>query len=236
MNTYTIHKSNERGASHIGWLNAKFSFSFANYYNPERMKFGSLRVLNNDIIAPGSGFDTHCHENFEIITIPLAGALRHKDDAGNAGVVRTGEVQVMSAGSGICHSEHNASDHTPLELFQIWIETKEHNVKPRYQQAQISDMKPGKLKPIVSHIESNEALTGIYSNTQISLLNLDAEQQYIHRPDSSRNGLFIMVIEGHVSVSGNTLEKRDSIEAVSTDALTICARSESRLLLIEVPL
>jgi redox-sensitive bicupin YhaK (pirin superfamily) len=139
MSNLRLHKSNTRGEADFGWLKAKHTFSFGSYYNPERVQFGALRVLNDDIVAPAMGFNTHPHDNMEIITIPLEGGVKHRDSMGNEAIVKAGEVQVMSAGTGIKHSEHNASQKDPLKLLQIWVLPNKKNVEPRYQQISLDN-------------------------------------------------------------------------------------------------
>ncbi|RJQ34286.1 pirin family protein, partial [Candidatus Parcubacteria bacterium] len=158
-----LHPSSQRGKNKIDWLDTKFSFSFANYFNPERMGFGALRVINDDTIAGGGGFDTHSHDNMEIITIVMSGQLKHQDSMGNSGLIGKDEIQVMSAGSGIMHSEYNASANEPVKLFQIWIETKEQNIEPRYEQ-----------KNFAAKIKANEIITLVSGKVQ-------ADTLYIHQ-------------------------------------------------------
>lgn len=230
-----LHPSSQRGTSNIDWLDTKYSFSFANYFNIDRMGFGALRVLNDDTIAPGGGFDTHPHDNMEIITIVLSGELHHQDSMGNSGQIKSGEVQVMSAGSGVEHSEYNGSDQNPLELFQIWIESKERDIAPRYDQKSFQDkLAPNQIIPLVSGDQSADTLY-IHQDAQISMASCDKDTELKYQL-AKNHGLFVMAIEGEISIDSNQLKDRDAIAISEAEEVAINARANSKLLLIEIPL
>ncbi|HTE00939.1 MAG TPA: pirin family protein [Mucilaginibacter sp.] len=231
-----FHPANERGHNDIGWLKANFSFSFGPYYNPEKVHFGALRVLNDDIIAGGTGFGTHPHDNMEIITIPLEGALEHKDSMGNIGVITAGEVQVMSAGTGIQHSEYNHSKTEAANTLQIWLFPKEMNIKPRYDQKSfINDLKPNQFTTLVSPVKDGEALW-INQDAIFSMGDFDAGQSINYDIKIQGNGAYIFLIEGQVVVDGTELNKRDALGVDDTSSFTIETKSHSRILIMEVPM
>jgi len=232
-----IHNASDRGIADHGWLKAAHSFSFANYYNPEKIHFGKLRVLNDDIVAPSKGFGMHPHEDMEIITIPLSGALKHSDNMGNEGVITTGEVQVMSAGTGVLHSEFNASDSEPVNLFQIWIFTDEKGHEPRYDQKKFSpEGRQNKWQLLVSPDGRNESLW-IHQDAFISVIDFKREGVTEYKPKSEKNGVYFMVIEGQAEIEGAKLEKRDAAGfGPVNDPLKIAMSENSKLLAIEVPM
>lgn len=230
-----IHKSETRGNVNHGWLNAKHSFSFGQWYNPERVHFGLLRVLNDDIVKAGFGFGKHPHDNMEIITIPLSGALEHKDSTGGHGVIKKYDVQVMSAGSGIEHSEFNHSKTEDVNLFQIWIFTNQKNVAPRYDQKTfLPEERLNQFQTVVKPY-GNDGLW-IYQNAFISLGNFDANANTIYNINSKGNGVYIMVVEGEIEIDGNILSKRDAIGIWDTDTVSILTKEKTELLVIEVPM
>lgn len=219
-----------------GWLNAKHSFSFANWYNPDRIHFGALRVLNDDIIAPGMGFGTHPHDNMEIITIPLKGSLAHKDSMGHSSVIRQGEVQVMSAGTGIQHSEYNASESEAINLFQIWIFPNKRNVEPRYDQFRIDESKMhNDFLQLISPDESGEG-SWIHQDAWLFMAEADAEKTLEYKLHKPGNGVYVMNISGAFEVAGEQLNIRDAAGISETDSITIKTSEKSRLLLIEIPM
>lgn len=228
-----------RGYANHGWLQANYSFSFANYYNAERMNFGALRVLNDDLIAPSMGFSTHPHQNMEIITIPLSGALKHKDNTSNEWLyVHPNEVQVMSAGTGIYHSEVNGTTDKYLSLFQIWIVPNKEGVTPRYNQMSFQpEERKNKLQVLVSSIddENFEGLK-IHQNAKLSRIDLDANKEFNYKLTKDTNGVYIMNISGESSVNDTILSDRDALGISSTDTFTIKTNSNSELLFIEVPM
>ncbi len=231
-----FHPANERGQSDHGWLKANFSFSFANYYDPEKVHFGALRVLNDDVITGGTGFGTHPHDNMEIVTIPISGALEHRDSMGNIGVIHSGEVQAMSAGSGVTHSEYNHSKTDSANTLQIWVFPKERNIKPRYDQKDFTgELQPNKLVTLVS---PDATTGGLWINQDATFSMGDFEQGHEFKYDIKvpGNGVYIFVIEGGAQVDGATLNKRDGLGVYDTSSLTIKTEANSRLLFIEVPM
>ncbi len=240
MANITLHKSDTRGHADHGWLNAHHSFSFANYYNPERMHFGVIRVLNDDIIAPAMGFGTHPHDNMEIITIPLRGSLRHKDSMGNEAVIQENEVQIMSAGTGIRHSEFNASHEKEINLLQIWLFPKVKNVTPRYaQRSFLPQDRVNQLQIVVAPIGSDEEKAeaiGIHQDAWFSLGTLEKGIEKTYSVKKTGNGVYAFVIEGNVTVNGQPLSKRDAAGFSDIDMLTIQAESDAEILLLDVPM
>ena len=232
------HEAASRGFANHGWLQANHSFSFANFYNPEKMNFGTLRVLNDDLISPGMGFGTHPHDNMEIITIPLSGVLKHKDSMGNKWEeVKAGEVQVMSAGTGIQHSEINGSKTEHLSLFQIWILPYKNNVTPRYDQAYFKTPSAGELQILVSSI-NNEKISGlkIHQDAQISRINLKAGSNFEYVLKSKSHGVYVMQVTGVSEVSSQHLNQRDAVGISKVATFLVEAQEESQLLFIEVPI
>ena len=230
-----IHKADTRGHVNHGWLNAKHSFSFAGYYNPERVHFGALRVLNDDIVAPSMGFGMHPHDNMEIITIPLKGALKHKDNMGNEGVINAGDVQVMSAGTGVMHSEFNPSATEEVNLFQIWLFPNIKNAAPRYDQKtfNVAERK-NKFQEIVSPDKNNGGLW-INQNAYFSLADIDNAQSLNYKIHHPENGIYLILISGKILVENNVLEKRDAIGIWGANEIKIDAQQNTSLLLMEVP-
>lgn len=230
----TLFKNESRGGGEHGWLKTRYSFSFADYYNSDRMGFGALRVINDDWIAPGAGFPTHPHQNMEIITIPLAGALAHQDDAGGQGVVGVGQVQVMSAGRGVLHSEFNASTTEPVELFQIWIEPNVLHVDPRYQEsAYIAPHTTGSTL-LVGPKGKND--TWIYQEAFISRITVVPGEKYSHPLYNAENGVHLFVIEGEGKVLGHDLQRRDALEVQGEPQIEVEVETFMDILCIEVPL
>ena len=231
-----FHPASSRGAADHGWLRAKHSFSFANYYNSERVQFGALRVLNDDIIAPGMGFGTHPHDNMEIITIPLDGTLEHKDSLDNIGVIETDEIQVMSAGSGVYHSEYNKNKDQSVSLLQIWVFPNKKNVTPRYDQKNIKDLKKvNSFYPIVTPNQNGPGMW-IHQDAWFHLGEFDKETRINYNINKKGNGVYAFLIEGSVQIDGKSLEKRDALGIWDTEKFELLANQNSRVLLIEVPL
>src|SRR3989338_3819275 len=226
-----FHKAEQRGRGEADWLHSRFSFSFADYYDPKRMGFGKLRVLNDDIIEPGAGFDTHPHDNMEIITIVTECSLRHTDSTGSTAILKPGDIQVMSAGSGILHSESNASDTQQLKLFQIWIEAKEKNIQPRHEERRFTLTK-NRWTEVVSGKKSKDSLY-IHQDARIFLGNSNKEYISNYKLPKGR-GIFMMVIKGDAEVEGKSLKDRDAITI--TEAKQITIKAKGSLLAIEVPL
>lgn len=233
---YELHPANSRGTADYGWLKATYSFSFANYYNPARIHFGALRVLNEDFIKGGMGFGKHPHDNMEIVTIPLKGAVAHEDSTGTSGIVKAGDVQIMSAGSGIYHSEKNASHTEDLQLFQIWVMPKLKDIAPRYDQRtyDVADYK-NNWKTIVSPLGSAIDSLQVNQDTYFNMTHLDAEKSLDYTFHHNRQGAFIMVIEGAIEVAGQQLGRRDAIGVYDTNSVAIKATKDAQVLLIEVP-
>ncbi|MCB0726866.1 MAG: pirin family protein [Ignavibacteriae bacterium] len=230
-----IHKAEDRGHADHGWLNAHHSFSFANYYNPERTRFGLLRVLNDDIIQPGEGFGTHPHDNMEIVTIPLRGELAHKDSTGNKEVIHPNEVQIMSAGSGLTHSEFNNSKTDEVNLLQLWVFPKEKNIKPRYDQKEFDPTERiNKIQTVVS--PKDEKALWINQDAYFSLTNPEKGTELEYKINSNGNGVYVFVIDGKVNIEGDILSKRDAMGIRETDKIKIKAEENSEVLLVEVPL
>lgn len=235
---YEITRSHEVGKANHGWLNAKHYFSFANYYNPDKMGFGALRVINDDIVEANRGFGTHPHRDMEIITIPQAGAVSHEDSGGNKGTIRKGEVQVMSAGKGVMHSEYNHSPSEALNLFQIWIEPNKMGVEPRYDQRKFDyHQTRNEWVQLISPMDkkSEEGLK-IYQNAYINASLVDANKSLVYQPKDPNNGLYLLVVNGEIEVAGERLQTRDSIALDEVADLTITALQTSEIIAIEVPL
>ena len=234
-----VHKANSRGFANHGWLQANHSFSFANFYNPEKIHFGALRVLNDDVIAPKMGFGTHPHDNMEIITIPLKGVLKHRDNMHNSWQpILPGEVQVMSAGTGIQHSEINGSDTEHLSLFQIWIIPSEMNVSPRYDQKTFSEAgRKNKLQTLVTSMEDNhDGSLKIHQDAVISRIDMNKDTTFEYQMKYSNSGVYVMNIHGNITINNNILETRDAVGISETNDFKITSNDDSGLLLIEVPM
>lgn len=231
-----FHAAETRGNANHGWLNANHSFSFANYHNPERMNFGALRVLNDDTIAAGMGFGTHPHENMEIITIPLEGDLEHKDSMGNIGVINEGEIQVMSAGTGVHHSEYNKNADQAVKVLQLWVFPKKQNVTPRYDQMSVRDLKkPNDFYQVLSP-NSEDAGMWVHQDTWFHLGEFDVEKSLDYTLKKPGNGVYVFVIQGSFNVEGENLKKRDAIGIWDTETINFTAQSQSKVLLVEVPM
>jgi redox-sensitive bicupin YhaK (pirin superfamily) len=233
-----IFPKNERGKANHGWLQANFSFSFGNYYNPDMVQFGMLRVLNDDTIAAGMGFGTHPHDNMEIVTIPLEGGLTHRDSMGNQATVRFGEVQVMSAGTGIQHSEMNASKTEPAKTLQLWIFPDKHNVTPRYDQKGFDlEANRNKLVPVVTPEDKNDGnALWIYQQAFLHLGVFDEGQTVTYDVKIQENGLYLFLIEGQLEINGQTINERDAYGIVEFDSFEIKIKAPSKILTIEVPM
>ena len=235
---YKFIAADSRGGANHGWLNAKHSFSFANYYDPERIHFGALRVLNDDIIAPAEGFGKHPHDNMEIITIPLKGELKHGDSMGNSSVIAAGEIQVMSAGRGVFHSEVNNSRERDVQLLQIWIYPYEKGVEPRYDQKKTgTDETKNRLINIIRPKgEGDEEVIWIHQNAWFFLGDFDSDIEESYKTKNVDNGIYLFVIEGKVDVDNHLLSKRDAITVVNADEIQLKIFKGSKVLLMEVPL
>ena len=230
------HSAETRGNANHGWLKANHSFSFAQYYDPERMNFGALRVLNDDTIAPGKGFGTHPHDNMEIITIPLKGDLEHKDSMGNVGVINEGEIQVMSAGTGVYHSEYNKNKDKPINLLQLWVIPKTRNIKPRYDQKSLREYK--KTNAFYQILSPNQDDGGMWIHQDawfhMGEFNQATETEYIIKKQG--NGIYIFVIEGAFKVGDQQLNQRDALGVWEVKKISFVAEPNSKILLVEVPM
>lgn len=230
-----IHKSAERGAADYGWLKARYSFNFANYFDPMRERFGVLRVLNDDVVECGGGFASHPHNNMEIITIPLEGALEHKDSMGNTSVIRKNEVQYMSAGSGVQHSEYNHSSDDILNLLQIWIFPKTRNTSPAYNQINLEGKRVKNMIQTIVSPEGGDNIIQINQDAWLSFLTSVAGSKHHYQVKKAGNGFFIFVIEGEVETLDIRAGKRDSVEIKETSEYEFNTPVKSELLIIEVP-
>ncbi len=231
-----LHKADTRGHANHGWLNSHHTFSFAGYQNPERMHFGVLRVLNDDQVAPGKGFGTHPHDNMEIISIPLEGDLEHKDSMGNMATIKEGDVQVMSAGTGISHSEYNKNTDKAVKFLQIWVFPNERNVEPRYDQISIRDIaKQNAFYQVLSPNPDDEGVW-IHQDAWFHLGNFEAGSTDSYTLKKEGNGVYAFILEGDVEINGQKLEKRDGFGLWETDSLNFKSLSDSRVLLMEVPM
>ncbi|SFH39857.1 pirin family protein [Pontibacter chinhatensis] len=236
MSKKVIHRAHTRGHANHGWLNSHHTFSFASYYNPERMSFGLLRVLNDDVVAPGMGFGTHPHGNMEIISIPLKGSLAHRDSTGTQEVIRTNEVQIMSAGSGITHSEYNGSSTEPVNFLQIWVFPKKQDIQPRYgQKAFKPEDRQNRLQTVVSPEEQGDALW-INQDAWFSLGSLKEGFSEVYTFHKEGNGLYAFVLDGEVEIDGEKLGKRDGMGISEASTVEIKASADAELLLMEVPM
>lgn len=232
-----LHKADTRGHASHGWLNSYHTFSFSGYYDPQRMHFGALRVLNDDTVAGGMGFGTHPHDNMEIISIPTSGELEHKDSMGNMQVIRPGDVQVMSAGTGIQHAEKNKNHDQEVRFFQIWVFPNKKNVTPRYAQEQFPDSdKYNKLLTVVSPIGSNDGGVQINQDAWFSMSKLDKDSTVSYTLKNKDNGVYVFIIEGDATVNGVALNRRDGLGITDTGTVVITAGSAAELLLMEVPM
>ncbi|MDP2089896.1 MAG: pirin family protein [Flavobacteriaceae bacterium] len=235
----TIYKSNARGFANHGWLNAHHYFSFAGYFNPERIQFGALRVLNDDIIQGGTGFGEHPHDNMEIITIPLKGDLHHKDSMNNEWIkLSVDEVQVMSAGTGLIHAEKNANSDEELSLFQIWIFPNQQNATPRYDQKKFDkELRINQLQKLVASFndEDSSALK-IHQNAKISRIELSENQEFVYELMDCKNGVFVLLVDGTIRINQELLSSRDAVAISETEKFTIQIKEKSDILFIEVPI
>ncbi|WP_258104049.1 pirin family protein [Marinoscillum sp. MHG1-6] len=230
-----LHKADTRGTAFFGWLHSRHTFSFGRYYDPDRIHFGALRVLNDDIVEPGMGFGTHPHDNMEIVSIPLQGDLEHKDSTGNTEVIRTGDVQIMSAGSGLTHSEYNHSKDDKVNFLQLWVFPKEENITPRYDQKTFkSEDRNNQVQTVVA--PDNEQALWINQDAWFSLADINKGLTLDYTLHSAENGVYIFVIDGLVDVNGLSISRRDGLGVYETEKLEIKAGSDSKLLLVEVPM
>jgi hypothetical protein len=235
MNT-VLHKANTRGHANHGWLDSYHSFSFANYYNPERMHFGVLRVLNDDQVSAGMGFGTHPHDNMEIISIPLEGDLLHKDSMGNVAIIKEGDVQVMSAGTGITHSEYNKNKDSLVKFLQIWVFPNKKNVTPRYDQISLKEIeKINEFYQILSPSPDDQGVW-IHQDAWFHIGKFDKGVTSNYSLKKEGNGLYFFILEGEIEVEGQILSKRDGFGIWNVLNIGLKSNDNSKVLLIEVPM
>lgn len=231
-----LHTAHSRGNADHGWLKSRHTFSFANYYNPERIHFGALRVINDDFVEGGRGFGTHPHDNMEIVSIPLSGDLAHRDSMGNGGIIRHGDIQVMSAGTGISHSEMNANADIPVKFLQIWVFPNQRDVTPRYQQLSLVEgAKPNDFQQILSPNADDEGVW-IHQDAWFSLANFSKTTRKSYRLHKANNGVYAFVIKGSAKIAGIDLNERDGLGVWETDQIEVEATTDAEILLMEVPM
>ncbi len=237
MTNFRFHKADTRGHANLNWLNSYHTFSFSNYYDPDRMNFGAIRVLNDDTVTKGMGFGTHSHENMEIISIPLSGDLEHKDSMGNSTVIRSGDIQVMSAGSGIKHSEYNHSKDSVVKFLQIWVIPNQKNVTPRYDQMTLNPIdSKNKLQQILSPNPDDEGVW-IHQDAWFHLGSFDNNFETTYTVKKEGNGVYFFVINGSFTVNDQTLDTRDGLGIWDVNQFEIKSNSEeSKVLIMEVPM
>ncbi len=236
MKKHTIHRADSRGHADHGWLDTHHTFSFADYYDPARVHFGMLRVLNDDAVAPGMGFGTHPHDNMEIVSIPLEGDLEHRDSMGNVAVIRKGEIQVMSAGTGITHSEYNKNDDRPVKFLQIWVFPREQYLTPRYDQIGLDE---GKMRNAFQQIVSpnpDDDGAWISQDAWFSLGNIESGKEVGYDLKNPADGVYVFVIKGSVVVDGVSLGERDGMGIEGVEKFTVAAETDAEVLLMEVPM
>lgn len=234
----TIFFSNtDRGHANHGWLNSYHTFSFGGYHNPSKMNFGALRVLNDDTVNGGMGFSKHPHDNMEIVSIPLEGGLEHQDSMGNKTLIKKGEVQIMSAGTGVFHSEKNESGKAPMKFLQIWVSPDKKNINPRYDQ-KIFDLaaRKNKFQTVVSPLGTTDEGVKINQNAWFSLVDLENENTQTYNLKDKNNGVYVFVLEGEVEIDGQKLIKRDGLGITETKLVTIKSSQDTEVLLMEIPM
>lgn len=230
------HKADTRGNADHGWLKSRHTFSFANYYNPERMNFGVLRVLNDDTVSANMGFGTHPHKDMEIVSIPLEGDLKHKDNMGNEPIIKAGDIQVMSAGTGVMHSEYNNNPDQAVKFLQIWVIPNKMNVTPRYGQITISDNpKPNDFQQIVSPNKEDEGVW-VHQDAWFHLAKFDKGIAKEYTLKKEGNGVYVFILEGKAKVGDQILERRDGLGISETNSFKLEALEDSEILLMEVPM
>lgn len=237
MTKPVYHKAESRGFADHGWLKSHHTFSFANYYDPERINFGALRVLNDDFVDSGMGFGTHPHSNMEIISIPLEGDLEHKDSMGNTTVIRNGDIQVMSAGTGITHSEYNKNEDVPVKFLQIWVIPKVKNVQPRYDQITLNpDDRQDRLQQVLSP-EKNDDGVWIHQDAWFHMGKFSKGHHETYSLKQQGNGIYIFLISGSLKVGELTLSKRDGLGITGASEITLTAtENDTEVLVMEVPM
>ncbi|MFT3823872.1 MAG: pirin family protein [Chitinophagaceae bacterium] len=237
MANIILHKAETRGKVSLDWLSSAQTFSFSSYYNPERMQFGALRVFNDDVVAGGRGFGRHPHDNMEIISIPLEGSLKHEDNLGNTVVTDTGDVQVMSTGTGIFHSEHNYSADKPAKFLQIWLYPNKLNVTPRYEQVKLdADKQDNQLQVFITP-QAQEGQTWIYQDAWFSMGRFDKNKQVDYQLHKEGSGVYLFVINGAFTVDGLRLDARDGVGISDIDKVSFTAQEQgATILVIEMPM
>jgi len=234
--TSVLHKASTRGAANHGWLQSKHTFSFANYYNPDRMNFGVLRVLNDDIVAQSMGFGTHPHRDMEIISIPLEGDLKHEDNMGNKAVIRSGDVQVLSAGTGIMHSEFNNNPDQPVKFLQIWVFPNKKSVEPRYDQVTLdTNDRVNKFQQVLSP-NPDDSGVWIHQDAWFHMTNLEEGKELTYTLKDPNNGVYAFILEGEATINGQALERRDGYGLWDITELDVKANTNTEILLMEVPM
>jgi quercetin 2,3-dioxygenase len=231
-----ITRANERGTADYGWLKPAHYFSFGSWHSADKVHFGALRVLNDDWIAGGGAFPTHPHDNMEIVTIPFTGALKHKDSTGGAGIIQAGDIQIMSAGTGVQHSEANESATDEVTLFQVWVFPKVKNIAPRYDQRNFGvEGRAGKWQIVVSPREEDNALW-INQDARFALTNIKAGEKITYSNAFAGNGVYIVAINGSIAIDDIVLQKRDAVGISETDSFEITAIEDAEIIAIEVPM
>lgn len=234
---YILHPASSRGVANHGWLQSAHSFSFGSYYNPERMNFGALRVLNDDLVSPSMGFGTHGHLDMEIVSIPLSGSLKHRDSMGNEAIIRSDEVQVMSAGTGIEHSEMNASSTDPVSFLQLWIIPRERSVTPRYDQIALKPENSLNRWDQILSPNADDAGVWVHQDAYMFLGRLEADTELSYALKYPKtHGVYLFVLEGSITIEDNELNSRDAIGITETSSFQVLAKKEASLLVIEVPM
>ncbi len=235
MKAQVLHKAQSRGSANYGWLNSYHTFSFANYYNPDRMGFGVLRVLNDDVVQGGMGFETHSHRDMEIISIPLFGSLEHKDTLGNEFIIQKDEVQVMSAGTGISHSEYNASQNDKVNFLQIWVYPRKKMLKPSYSQKKFDRNKRENQFQLIVTPDGREDSVIIHQEAYFSLIDLKQSQKE-YKKFKMDNGVYIFIISGLVDLNGEKLHSRDGLGIVGAGEIVLHSDIDSEILIMEIPM
>jgi redox-sensitive bicupin YhaK (pirin superfamily) len=230
------HPATSRGKIELGWVISYPTFSFGNYYNPERISFGALRVLNDDVLKGGEGFGDHPHDNMEIISIPLQGGLKHVDSLANVAIIADGDIQVMSAGTGVFHEEHNHDEEEAAQFLQIWLYPDRLNVEPRYDQLKLDQTKrEGRLQQILSPDKEDEGVW-VYQNAWFYLGSFQAGNNFDYEIKAAENGVYIFVISGSVEINGQVLTSRDGLGISDTDAFTVKVLADAEILVMDVPM
>jgi redox-sensitive bicupin YhaK (pirin superfamily) len=232
----TLHKANTRGVADHGWLNSHHTFSFANYYNADRMGFGALRVINDDIVHAKMGFGTHPHRDMEIISIPLRGSLKHKDNMGNEHVIKKGEVQAMTAGTGVTHSEYNNSEVEDVNFLQIWVLPALKGIKPNYSQKEFTQSERLNKAQLVVSPDGREGSVQINQDAYFSLIDLEDAKSFSYSKYNSKNGVYFFVLEGSINLDETKLDKRDGLAIEGEGKLNIKSNQISEVLIMEIPL